>query len=555
MNLVELRFSFSNSKLFFHLLSLQVIWLFTALVPGLSILNRLLVFVFFVIFGILLIEKKNSAKLMLQLVAIFTLTVLTLKVFFSLFLNIPNYLLQFLSLGIDNDPHIQMFKDMNALGGQIQLVSYPKGQQTIWLLMSEFAGLKFDTPISIIAAYGSLYLLTLIFVCVLAGLLIYRLSKDKSEVFFKLYFFYLVLFLGSFGFMIVGGYPHYMWALVVLLILANVYLKAESDGFILGSTFLASIILYFTCQPFALVTGLLLFALLVKLIRASSKATPGFRINLPVYSALFGLVAVGILGLNYISKVDVFNWVTDDASAEPLSAIQVLVSSGCALAILKSSHFRINSEIKTFLFSLIFVSAAIASFTSLESGFVTYYGVKQVQFSLILVLAILIAGLNFSKSKSLIKLTAVLIFVAQFIPTVSPKNFDGPLMGSTFKAVLLLTRPSQWEEISINANQVLHDANSNLLSEDECAVYWMPERNLISKATWFNSIQPRTKHRCLDFAFLAYVSDKNELKSVVELSESNFVLFYEKNNKPDLQFLASSKVRFVELTEYTPKNG
>lgn len=542
----------NESKVSTSLLGIQAIWLVIALLPNLSFFTRLSLVIGITPLVIWKTEQADFKKLFFAVISIFIGIAVFIRILFNLLLFVPNYVLQFLTLGIDNDPHVQMFKEMDLVSGQIPLISYPKGQQTLWYFLGKLGGISFSSPERVIAAYGTLYSFTLFAIFVIAWRIINNLSPVKDDVIFKTYFYVLIFLFGSFSFMVVAGYPHYMWALLTILILVDIVVRTTEFLQIFVSAAFASCILFLTCQPFVLATGSFMVVLLFKQfsnIRSKSTTTVPRRV---IFIALGLLMLIGGLGVRWLSQINVVDWVTDDASAEPISVVQLVLTVAISFFLIKKFEIFIDRNVKLIAFLMISVSLAMAAYTIIRANEVTYYAVKQLQYSFIFLLLIVFSIFDFRNSKITVRALAAVLILAQFIPVARPKFFSGPLMGSGHQALALFTQPQTWEVISLDSNQTLRDANTFEIGPDECAIYWKPERILISQSTWMNAIQPNGLRTCFDYTYLEYTENENEIQEVLKYAPNRFVILYLPSKPPNFEKLDSDKVRFIEIQDLTP---
>lgn len=539
----------SESQIYLYLIAFQAIWLVVALIPGVQFLIRILLLLFLFILLLWRLGGNQLKTGIFNLLIVIGSSVIAIKFLFSLLEDYANYVLQFISLGIDNDPHLQMLKDMALVNGQIPLISYPSGQQTLWYLLGKLAGVSYDSVEEVLATYGSLYLFTLLSIVILISRILKKLSIESDGNFFKGYFILILMFFGSFSYMIVGGYPHYMWAFLNVLLVTNLIIRTTQVPIILLSSTLVTWILFITCQPFAFISGLFTLITLWQSFKSiDSKSKLKISNSILVFSLVF-LASVTFIVFYWLAKTNVIQQVSDPAAAESLSSVQIVVTlTFIFLAVLKKKTWE-NSNLRNFVFAHIVLSSVMGIFTFIQQGFITYYAVKQIQFTLFFLVVIALSVFSYKNSNLILKIGATLLVISQFIIVLNPKNFTSAIMGSGFKAFVTLTRPDQWKEISIDANQLILDAKEANLDKDECAIYWLPDRNLISKSTWVDAISPKGQHACMDYAFLAYVSNEDEMKQIFEKSEKHFVVLFESSKPPQLDLLSGPNVRFVEISK------
>lgn len=459
-------------------------------------------------------------------------------------------ILHFLSLGIDNDPHVQMFKDILLSNGQFQAISYPPGQRVIWNLFAKLSGIEIQDSSSVILAFGTMTIFTWLVILALSILLIIRQSNFSFESFTKNYALVAIFLFGSFSYMLVGGYPHYMWATVVILMVANLFQEPLALKTKLLILVLASWILFFTMAVFAAITGICLVVMLIREIKTQLKGKTALtQLQNTVFSFIF--LSFLILVSFWAIKKFKLDWISVDASAEPISFVQISATVLLAAFILRFSakdSVRINFENKILIAALVFLSLIITVVAWLEANKVTYYAVKQIQFSLFIILAIFISAINISKNGTLVKFAISVLMLVQFIPAIWPKSFDGAIMGSGIKGFVSLTRPDSWKTITFDANSLIAVSDKLNLNQSECAVFWNPESVLISKTTWINAINPNGKHVCHSFGFLEFTNSESEIVKVADNLDQQFVVLFTKTNKPDVEEISSSNIRLFELT-------
>lgn len=532
------------------LLVVEFVWLIISLVPGIEFSHRLVTIAALAgLVSFQVIRTKNS-QILFGFGAFLIFSAGLIQLLFQTFLQWPQFALQFFSLGIDNDPHIQMFKDFFRSAGQLEVVSYPKGQQSIWALLGKISGLNVDSTASVIASYAAMYLYTLILLNLAILLILKNFCSSGFEIFVKFYFIFLIEFVGAFSFMLVGGYPHYLVAQLNLLILLVAYLS--NPNFLIKSalTLSTAISLYFICQPFSLI---LLIALAISIgqeIRSGrqvliSKVPKIYLVGFLVFSS--GFVYVGV---NWVTKTNPFKWVSDAAAAEPLSLLHLL-PTGIALIYLlfsKSKPLKIwNGPTSVLAFSITTVSLIMAIFTFIEANQVTYYAVKQVQFSVFVLVIIWVSAYKPEMKQVRIRAAITILVLAQFVPMAFPKIFKGAVMGSGFKASVLLLRQDSWETETFDSRTLISISSQVGQAQDECVVVWNPEQSLISQTTWLNAINPAADKNCESYQFLEFTDDENQIQMVAKEKNQKFILVYKSGLSPDLAKLEKSKFRVFEI--------
>ena len=538
-------------ELFTSLLVLQAAWLGISLIPELTSNLRILTLLAFVLISsfIFWLRTKNS-KSIIWFFAIGALIAITTAGLVKLLKPVSHYALQFLTLGIDNDPHIQMYKDIVQSDGQINLISYPSGQQAMWNLITKYSNLNFESTTEIVTSFATLTILTWLLIITLISLLVIRITKLTFESFAKIYALALVFFFGSFSFMVVGGYPHYMWAILVLLLISNALQETSTFSTKVLILLSGTWILFFTFVIFSAVTGLSLAVLLIHEARQKYRAKEIVNkrnLNLWSVGLVSLLVAAGIWTVNRYT----LNVVADDASAEPISVIQMSLTALLIVVIFKfssNSALQIKFELKVLMVALALVAVGISIFTIVEANKITYFAVKQIQFSLLVILAVLLAASKFSLSNLVTRSSIILLVLAQFIPVLNPKIFDGVLMGSGIKGFLFLSKPDKWSQITFEGKALMQLSEQVQLTEDECAVFWKPDRVLISKTTWLNAINPNANTKCQGFQYLELAGSEQKLIEASKKLDQQFLVIYSETNKPDVAELSSANIRLFELT-------
>jgi len=537
------------NELLISFLVIQAVWLVVSLIPGLNASYRLFTLLIFILILIVVFwfRRKNFVPILWFGFATSVL-VLTSAGLAKILKPVAHYVLQFLSLGIDNDPHIQMYKEIVKSSGQIKL-GYPPGQQATWNLISKLANLSSNDTADIVSAFGALTILTWLLIIFLSSLLILRKTKFNFESFTKIYGLVFIFLFGGFSFMVVGGYPHYMWATVVLLLVANALQETPTFYQKVVVLLVATWILFVTFPVFAATTGLCLVANLLN--ESRNKLTFNSVLTKKKLNYLvFGIIFIFFVSALWAVKRYTLNWIAADASAEPISVTQIGLTFILLIGIYKFSSInslQINFELKALIISLALVSVLISLLTLAKVQKVTYFAVKQIQFSLLIILVITLASVLVHKSNWIVKSCIFLLVLVQFIPVLSPKVFDGAIMGSGVKGFIYLTKPNQWDNITFAGNSLIDLSDQVQLKNDECAVFWKPDRVIISKSTWLNAINPNTKIVCQNFAYLELTNSEQEILAAAEKLDQRFLVIYSQTNKPDAAELTSANIRLFEL--------
>lgn len=530
--------------------TIQFTWILVCLIPGLSLIQRMLtiagIFAFFLVRAIAA-KKYGSVYLV---VAITTIAVISVKLFARIFYLFPGPLLQFFSLGIDNDPHIQMFKEFFLSTGKLELISYPKGQQAIWNLFSHLAVLGMDSAQNVIVSYAAMYFLTLISINVAIFWIIRKYSNSNFEIFVKAYFVILVEIFGAFSFMLVGGYPHYLVAFLNVILLFIILNSSTKNSHKIRMTGFITVILYFTCQPFALTTFMMFALLIARNFKTTNIKELINKSKLIISATALVLVGFSAVAVNWAIKTNPLKAVADDAAAEPLSIIHVALSLVIFFIISTSRSSEIDEALKperSLAVLLILTAFGMSLFTYLSAGEVTYYAVKQVQFVLFFLVIFIVSTVSFDKRKWVsLALTAALV-VVQFVPSFYPKVFKGAVMGSGIKAAIHLSRPEIWESQIFEPSKLIQISNLIKQNADECAVFWKPEQLLISKTTWLNAISPAAKHDCQSYQYLEFAPDESEFQMVAAKTKAKFVLIFDASNSPDVTKFDGRYFRLIAI--------
>jgi hypothetical protein len=415
--------------------------------------------------------------------------------------------LSYLGFGYDNSHHLPLFRYVIEEGGLPRFVTstnshlpqflfdYPVGQAAIWGAIATPFRISVSSPEQLIANYMIFTSISVwILICVLCYVTrrLYVSESRISEAFAVFIFVSILVVFGSFGFVVVSGYPPLIAALILLVL--GVLIQSETYS---RSAFLLQILLVgliaITYVTFALPAAL---AMALTQFRVYKRARPANeRFELALYGTV---VATGIILVYAIFSTTAKSWgwrqILELGGIE--SAPNRIIVVSILIAVLFAVTNRVNSSFsKNYSMLLIFVWLSygiLAAVTYHFNGDISYYAQKQGYVAILLTAPAGVSLMKFSlNSRKVVVavLTVSLLGVwslSQIEQARNPKVFVSGFMSSIPRTVSIVRSPTTRHNQMIDGPQTLRA----LKEHSKSSLFVMHNKNGSSdlSSRWINAL-------------------------------------------------------------------
>ncbi len=484
------------------LLIVQSLWMTVAFVPNLQFEVRLVVTaVFLFLIAILFGMKKTThcylpgGKFIIQF-ATFCAAFLGLShlMRFAISSN-PVASFVYISLGYDNAVHVGNYQGFLSSNGHTSFTGLPDGLHLMWVLLTKLLFFPINSYVDVLANVGTMFALSWGYLFLTASTIIFQAHKRLGRSFLITAIFAGVLTFGNYGFMLTSGFWPYTWAIATIFLVAIATHKESNPKVIFVNLILGAFVTFIVCPPVSLV----IFVIAGKhfLQEAShliSRQKTWFK-PLVISAVTLTIFATGYAAYNQLVRFGL-RQIFELGGIEPLSTIWLGVLAICVatyLFVVLRHQGEEYHPISQILISSLLVSLAFVMTTYAVNGSITYYAIKQVHVTgVILLLAVLTIQLK-KPLGSLSFLTVVtgIFLTCSLIVGLYPRVFTSAFMGSSVSAAKLMFNDEQWAIQVINGPRVIKALKSTTLNPGECGVFWTQSSDPTLASRWFTTLQPK----------------------------------------------------------------
>jgi hypothetical protein len=414
------------------------------------------------------------------------------EILYYLLSKFPQRITQFLIYGYDNAFHFSLFR-IYATSEQFPnklndhwpsdfalFKSYSGGFYAVGSFLSSAITGDTENASKLIAAYFLIIFTIFTSIVILSILMIRSISTGINTI--GTYLWILLAFVSSIGILFTNGYPPYLYALFILLLLVTRLIQTNDLGnFLVWSSVALHLILI--SQP--LVSWNLIPWFLFLFVRFSKKLF-SFKLSMNEILKTFFALCLGLITV-FVVKDTAHSFgistLTAVGGVQPLTLEYWFINLFVLFILL---YLTLLKE-KVYISALLVISASapfifLVGLTLLKTGSIGYYAIKQgyVWSYLISLSAVLFYEIQKSRRSTIIGggtpiITTVLITASVFVSlqgATTPKVFNGAFMG-TFKNVALasLGSESAWPKFGLDANQLLYAGRIANNAKSNCLVY------------------------------------------------------------------------------------
>ena len=491
---------------------------------------------------LLLIQSRISKKLKFSSRSAIKTTIMFIGLsgVYYLILKKPDRIIQFLLYGYDNAFHFSLYR-LYALSEQfpnqlnqdwssdfVLFKNYSGGFYALASFLSSSIAGSTDDGIRLIAAYF------LILVTMCAGVIVFSMcllkSLSKNQKLGILNFLVALAFFASIGVLLTNGYPPYIYACLILILLITRIHKSRDFAVLLGWSSLAFHLMIIG-QPLVswnlIPFFLFLFVFFCKKVFSHKFSKHDFYAV--VLSAILGCItflmvanttsSFGVSTLNAVGGVQTLNtayWITN---------LIVLIITLCLAVFQKTNLTSLIMSVSVsvpFLF-LIFI-------TLHSTGIIGYYAIKQgyIWSYLLGLSAILLYQNETSKSAGnnkqiqyfFLNILIILVMFGSLLGAINPTGSSSPFMGTLKNVVLASTGDkSFWSTTGLDANQLIFAANTSRHLEAKCLVYKRGEGYGDLGSRWLNALASKsTSEACFSVYWNSDLLSEKEVKVRILIS-------------------------------------
>lgn len=414
------------------------------------------------------------------------------EILYYLFSKFPQRVTQFLIYGYDNAFHFSLFR-IYATSEQFPnklndhwpsdfalFKSYSGGFYAVASFLSSAITGSTENPNKLIAAYFLTVLTIFVSVIILSILIIRSVSTGISTV--GTYLWILLAFVSSIGILLTNGYPPYLYALFILLLLVGRLIHTNALGnFLVWSSVAFHLILI--SQPLVSWNLIPWFFFLFVFF---SKKLFNLKLSMNEILSSFFAICLGLITVFVVkdtARSFGISTLTAVGGVQPLTLEYWLINLFVLLLLL---YLTLIKE-KVYISALLVISASVpfvflVGLTLLETGSVGYYAIKQgyVWSYLLSLSSVLLYEIQKSQRPTMISrgtptITTILVVASVFVSlqgATTPKVFNGAFMG-TFKNVSFASAGSEsaWPKLGLDARQLLYAGSDANNAKSDCLVY------------------------------------------------------------------------------------
>jgi hypothetical protein len=414
------------------------------------------------------------------------------EILYYLLSKFPQRITQFLIYGYDNAFHFSLFR-IYATSQQFPnklndhwpsdfalFKNYSGGFYAIGSFLSSAITGDTENASKLIAAYFLIVFTIFASIVVMSILTIRSVSTGINTV--GTYLWILLASVSSLGILLTNGYPPYLFAVFILLLLVTRLIQTNSLGNFIVWSFVAFHLMLIS-QP--LVSWNLIpwfFFLFV----CFSKKLFSFKLSKNEILATFLAICLGLITV-FVVKDTAHSFgistLTAVGGVQPLTWEYWFINLFVLLMLLYLTLFKE----KVYISALLVISAStpfifLVGLSLLKTGSVGYYAIKQgyVWSYLVNLSAVLFYEIQKSQRSTIISggtpiITKILITASVFVSiqgATTPRVFNGAFMG-TFKNVALSSVGSEsaWPKFGLDANQLLDASRAANNAKSDCLVY------------------------------------------------------------------------------------
>ncbi len=504
--------TYGRSRVFQIVLGVLILWLFIALLPveDFSYRFEIVTFALFV-FSLLtsILANRSSLsfylKIFLKSTFIYSLVQALVTLFFSQTENVIRPSLVYLTLGYDNGVHLEKFVSTALEAGAIGIAGYPMGLYTFWYLISKILNISFDNSNEVAMTFIFLTVLTWAFATFSAYGVIARSSSRRLVVLLKVFVFTFVLSFGVYGFMLTSGYPPYLFAASIILLLLSSLGTCEQKSmqllFVLGAFTIGMLVAPLVAATIVPLTLYISWSYLNQ--AAWFLKLRHSKFEIPVFvSALLAFVFVFVYLLDNYGVRQVF----ERGGIEPLRYRWILLLITLCIFITLAIHkkiFQSGENLGNVLLSALVMSIILAILTLSVNRAITYYAIKEFQIVglLLLVIVLRLTPARTQISKSLMIAVYIATFLLMMQPAMQPRQFTTGFMGTTQNALRVVSDQATWGYQIVDAPFLLKAAENINLDLKECGIIWTKEHNATLSGRWFNALYPKPVGGCYNIYY------------------------------------------------------
>ena len=429
--------------------------------------------------------STNSASKMSSILIVF-------EILYYLLSKFPQRITQFLFYGYDNAFHFSLFR-IYATSEQFPnklndhwpsdfalFKSYSGGFYAVGSFLSSAITGNTEDASKLIAAYFLIISTIFASIFLVSILMIRSISTGINTV--GTYLWILLSFVSSIGILLTNGYPPYLYALFILLLLFTRLLQSNNLGsFLVWSSVAFHLILI--SQPLVSWNLIPWFSFLFV---CFSKKLFSSKLSANEIFATFFAICLGLITVFLVKDTTRsfgISTLTAVGGVQPLTVEYWFINLFVLLILL---YLTLINE-KVYISAVLVISASapfvfLVGLTLLKTGSVGYYAIKQgyVWSYLLSLSAVLFYEIQKSQRSTIISgstatITTILITSSVFVSlqgATTPKVFNGAFMG-TFKNVALASVGSEsaWPKFGLDANQLLYAARTANNAKSDCLVY------------------------------------------------------------------------------------